>query len=314
MMTYRSIADLNARIVEQMHRLPRDIDLVVGVPRSGLLAANLFALYRNIPLADVDGFLEGRLLGGGDRLRFREFQDSPRRILVIDDSIVTGSAMSRVRERLSNYSGSAPILYAAVFGCEGIEHDIDFVLERTPRNRIFEWNVFHRSLIGDACVDIDGVLCRDPTEEENDDSDRYVEFLKTATPLHLPSPEIGWLVTSRLEKYREYTEGWMAAHGIRYKNLIMRDLPNAAARRADIPHGEYKAGVILEVGARFFIESSEHQARQIARLSGKPVFCVSTRSLIQSGDDVIPQSSTLRRAVRKARRIGRKAVKRVLNR
>ncbi|RUU06821.1 phosphoribosyltransferase, partial [Mesorhizobium sp. M7A.T.Ca.TU.009.01.3.2] len=37
-MHYRSISDMNDAIVRGLHRLPRDIDLVVGVPRSGVLA------------------------------------------------------------------------------------------------------------------------------------------------------------------------------------------------------------------------------------------------------------------------------------
>ena len=48
-MNYRSIADLNHTILKQLHMLPRDFDLVVGVPRSGMLPANLIALYLNLP-------------------------------------------------------------------------------------------------------------------------------------------------------------------------------------------------------------------------------------------------------------------------
>ena len=38
---YRSIADMNNIIVKNLQKLPHDIDLVVGIPRSGLLPANL---------------------------------------------------------------------------------------------------------------------------------------------------------------------------------------------------------------------------------------------------------------------------------
>lgn len=44
---------MNDTIVRNLHRLPRDIDLVVGIPRSGLLAANLLSLAANIPMADL---------------------------------------------------------------------------------------------------------------------------------------------------------------------------------------------------------------------------------------------------------------------
>ena len=58
-MNYRSVNDLNHCIVANLHRLPRDIDLVVGIPRSGVLAASLIALHLNLPLVDLDGFIEG---------------------------------------------------------------------------------------------------------------------------------------------------------------------------------------------------------------------------------------------------------------
>jgi len=42
---------------------------------------------------------------------------------------------------------------------------------------VFEWNALHHSNPERFCVDIDGVLCRDPTEAENDDGESYLEFL-----------------------------------------------------------------------------------------------------------------------------------------
>ena len=64
-MNYRSIAQLSDQLVAWSRELPPDLDLVVGLPRSGLLAANILALYRNLPVADLDGFLAGRTLGAG---------------------------------------------------------------------------------------------------------------------------------------------------------------------------------------------------------------------------------------------------------
>lgn len=73
--------------------------------------------------------------------------------------------------------------------------------------RVFEWNVLHHPVLNDACVDIDGVLCRDPTPAENDDGRKYREFLSTVEPTIVPGQRIGHLVTSRLEQYRPKT-GW----------------------------------------------------------------------------------------------------------
>lgn len=49
-MNYRSISDLNQIILKRLYIIPRDIDLVVGIPRSGMFPANLLALYLNRPV------------------------------------------------------------------------------------------------------------------------------------------------------------------------------------------------------------------------------------------------------------------------
>lgn len=42
---YRSIADLNRILLERLSLVPRDIDLIVGIPRSGMLPANFRLLF-----------------------------------------------------------------------------------------------------------------------------------------------------------------------------------------------------------------------------------------------------------------------------
>ncbi len=40
-------------------------------------------------------------------------------------------------------------------------------MEVIDRPRIFEWNVLHHpGILKDACLDIDGVLCHDPSHEQ----------------------------------------------------------------------------------------------------------------------------------------------------
>ena len=60
-MNFRTFGDLNRTIFSHIHTLPKDIDVVAGIPRSGLLAANIIALYLNLPLTDIDSLSEGRL-------------------------------------------------------------------------------------------------------------------------------------------------------------------------------------------------------------------------------------------------------------
>ncbi|WP_246674565.1 hypothetical protein [Mesorhizobium sp. B4-1-3] len=52
---------MNETTVRKLHRLPGDIDLVVGVPRSCILADAMVSLTANIPMTDLDSFLAGRI-------------------------------------------------------------------------------------------------------------------------------------------------------------------------------------------------------------------------------------------------------------
>ena len=66
-MNYRNIDDLNHCILQHLSILPRDFDLIVGVPRSGMFPANLLALYLNLPVTDIDSFRNGHIYQTGER-------------------------------------------------------------------------------------------------------------------------------------------------------------------------------------------------------------------------------------------------------
>jgi len=300
MIAYRSIADLNETIIRNMHRVPRDIDLVVGIPRSGLLAANILALHLNLPLTDLDGFLAGRLLNGGVRTKKHSLVldgSQKLKVLVIDDSLWSGNSIQSARSRIESTGVSHNILYGAVFVNPTNVKQADLWFEKVRPPRVFEWNIMHCAILERSCVDIDGVLCRDPTPEENDDGPKYEEFLRTAEPLLLPTVPVGWLVTCRLEKYRRQTEQWLTEHGVQYGELVMMDLPSKEARIASGSHARFKAEVFKATDAMLFLESSARQAQEIAVRAGKSVFCLETRRMEQPGLR-IPNRSDLKRALR----------------
>jgi uncharacterized HAD superfamily protein len=293
------------------------VDLVVGVPRSGMLAANLVALHCNLALTDVDGLLAGRIMKSGlqraDIGRQCDTVESCRKILVVDDSIVSGTEMSRVRSVIDATGLSSKVLYLAVIYTRDREADIDIGFDLCPTPRIFEWNVMHGHMLPKCCVDIDGVLCIDPTDEENDDGERYLDFLQNAQLLIRPTATIGTLVTSRLEKYRGETEAWLHKHDIRFERLVMMQYATMAERQAARAYTEFKAGVFSESSAELFIESSDEDAMKIAKLSGKPALCPETQTMYApSGIPHVKQQikagvqesrSLAFRAVRKLKRI-----------
>lgn len=289
-MEYRSVSDLSATIRRNLHRTPRDVEVVVGVPRSGILAASMVSLALNLPLADLDGFLAGRLLASG-RTRRRAALDTPatamRRALVVDDSVRTGAAAEEARRKLAAACPDIEFTFCAVYGTEAAAGAVDLVFEMVPEPRVFEWNVLHHPLLAQACVDIDGVLCVDPTPEDNDDGENYLRFLQNAQPLHTPTRSIGTLVTSRLERYRKETEAWLEAAGVQYGKLVMLDGVDSETRRREGLHGKFKGEYYRRSPSPLFIESDPAQAAEIARISGKNVLCTETFTLFRADEDAL---------------------------
>ena len=282
-MRYRSVAELDDDVVEWLHHLPGDLELIVGIPRSGLLAASLLALHLNLPMTDVEGLIEGRVLQPGPRYTGTVvgLLGEPRRVLVVDDSILLGRQLESVKKRIHAASLPHTIRYAALYPAPGSEKKVDFFFEIIETPRCFEWNVMHHPwVLSKTCMDIDGVLCRDPSSAENDDGPEYRQFLKRADRLYLPTAPIRWLVTARLEKYRSLTEEWLTTNGVEYSELVMMDYPDMAARRAANAYGSFKAEIYRRTGAILFVESSPALAAEIAHYSGKSVFCLETRRMI----------------------------------
>ena len=284
---YRSVADLNEVVTSNLARIPHDVDLVVGVPRSGLLAATLISLYLNRPLTDLQGLAERRLLGKGKRLipgYGADAFDDARRILVVDDCVSQGTEMMRSKEFVESLGLSEKTTFLTVFSFPEKPHLADITLEVIPRPMCFQWSFMHTPELKNYCLDIDGVICRDATKAEDDDGSNYEHFLKNASPLFVPTEQVGWLITSRLEKYRALTEEWLKRHGVQYSELIMMDLPTKEARERLGIHVQYKADAYVASGAKLFIESSPGIAALIAERTQKPVLCMTTNRIIGNPD------------------------------
>lgn len=309
MIQFRTLTDLDRTIRRGLSVLPQDLDLVVGIPRSGLLPATLLSHYLRLPLTDVEGLCERRLFrspredGRGDS---KDFFDRRLRILVVDDSVWSGNQMRATRERIARAGLNHEYSYCAIYVTPEGKRLVDYSMEVLPKTRLFAWNMTKHSILDVVCMDIDGVLCVDPTAEQNDDGQEYRRFLLEAASLYLPVLRVGWLVTNRLEKYRALTEEWLARHRVTYRHLIMMDLPDKEARLRSDSHATFKADVYRSSGALLFIESSDRQAREIARRSGLPVLCMDTRSMVYP-----PLSAMGRRVTLKIRKGFRSLIRRL---
>jgi uncharacterized HAD superfamily protein len=294
-LNFRSVAQLSDQLLHWSRTLPADIDVVAGIPRSGLLAANMLSLYMNVRLTDIDGLLEGRCFPWGIRRKkpgddgvagTGSFLDRPRKVLVLDDSLWSGRSMREARVRVTGAGLQHEILYGAVYVAPGHAADVDVCCEVLNGPRVFEWNVLHGKPLERFCVGLEGVLWQGLVR----DGERA-----TAAPLpmerrpHLvPTGEIGWLVTALAERFRPEVEAWLQRHGIRYRNLVMSEFANDALHGAGA-RAAWKAHVYRSTDATLYVEDSFWEAVAIARLSGRHVLCTRSMQLVQPGTVPLPR-------------------------
>lgn len=267
-LTFRSTADLVRDALEAARHLPRP-SVVIGVPKSGMIPAAVMANHWQVPLSTPGVFARWcETLGHGERdlAAVNATAGHTPRPLIVDDSVNTGRSMGEAMDAVSRV-------------CSHVDTLVIYDSVNTPHPRVYEWNLYYSWAIKRAAVDLDGVLCRDPTREENDDGERYRGFLWSVPPWrdHL---EVGYIVTARLEKYRAATEAWLGRHRIKYRALYMLDA-TAEERRAKRMHASFKASVAKGLDLALFVESSAVQAEQINALAGLPVYCEENGRLYQ---------------------------------
>lgn len=287
-MKFVTLAEMAKAIRENFHKVPHDVDFVVGIPRSGVIAAGIIAEFLNAPLIDLDSFVFGAAPTGGRRLRFHKNTGRARpRVLVVDDTIFHGRSMRGARAKLAPLAGKYDFTYLAVY-LEGPYDDVDVWLEdvRMFTNHfssfvIYEWNIFHHiSGFMSVCMyDIDGVMCVDPPDERS--GQPYVDYIEHATPLFTPTTPIGGIVTYRLAKYEGITRRWLADHNVEYGSLLMFPAATYEDRHASgVTPAAFKADAYnAATWAKLFVESDDRQAQVIAAKTGKPVYCVQTNKL-----------------------------------
>jgi len=281
-MNFRSVQDLNSIISTNISLLKcENFELVVGVPRSGMLPASILALKLNLPLMSISEYIDNSAITHGrtrkPSSKIVKAHDALK-VLIVDDSISSGDSIREVKVKIPEHL-LGKCRFMAIYGV-GKNTDIDIVLETVALPRIFEWNAMYHGIVKDACFDIDGVLCEDPAEWQNDDGEKYLEFIENAKPLYLPLTTIDTLVTNRLEKYRRETEAWLKKYNIKYHRLEMLQVESKEERLDQVDYFKHKSDVYKKSSAKIFYESSLQQAQEIYKRTKKPVYCVDEHFLI----------------------------------
>lgn len=293
MRKYITFEDLSKTIRNNFYKIPHDIDFVVGVPRSGVICGSIISEFLNVPLIDSNSFAHGATPTGGYRLhhydRIKQ-QKLKQKVLVVDDTVYGGTSMRKTKTLLNPLADNYNFIYMAVY-MEGFAKDVvDLYLEdvscytnNCTQCVLYEWNIFHHNekLMNHCIYDIDGVLCLNPPDERNEEE--YLKYIKNATPLFTPTAKIGEVLTYRLSKNREITEQWLKDNKIEYGKLTMFEANTWEERNKSGIKPEVFKGVYYKNNTSLvlFVESDDYQAKRIAEISGKPVYCVETNRMYQ---------------------------------
>lgn len=155
-MEYISINKMNQVIKENLYKIPNDVDLIVAIPRSGLLPATFISLLKNIPMCDLDSLLKDRLYSSGNTKNKNHFINSvseAKHILLVDDSSYSGTALINAKNNLpQNIISKCTTL--VIFANENTKNICDIYFEKINGSRIFEWNLFHHSYLKYGGLDL----------------------------------------------------------------------------------------------------------------------------------------------------------------
>jgi hypoxanthine phosphoribosyltransferase len=257
-----SIGDAFQLLVQSIEsKIPNEFDCLVGIPRAGLLFANILASLYGRPLATPEGFVRGEVWYAGECIIPKYF----KKVLVIEDSLFTGKQLKLAVEKLKDFKPEMEVKTASLFKKTGHDVAVDYVLVQHDCWTIGEWNLLTSlGFMGRLGVDLDGVLGEDCPTNVDDDGVQYCDWLSRAKPLFIPQFKVEAVITSRLEKYRPETEAWLRRHGVRYKVLIMLDLPSIKERTFNIVV-RHKANAIRHADLEWYWESNWKEAEQIHR-------------------------------------------------
>ena len=281
-MNFITYSDLSTMICKNLYKIPSDTDCIIGIPRSGMLPASIISLSLNLPLTDIDSFAKNRnifSIGNTKNIDYTKKKiNNLKKILVVDDSCNGGRALREAKAKLANIDG-INFVYLACIVTESSKNLVDLYFSIFSQPRLFEWNFMHSKQLENSCVDIDGVLCLDPTNEQNDDGEKYIDFIQNTPRKLYPTRKIGSIVSCRLEKYRSQTEKWLEQQKISYNTLVLMKYKTKEDRLKNGNHGKFKGNVYKSMeNMTLFIESNEKQAAEIAKISGKPVFCIDNQT------------------------------------
>lgn len=265
---YVTVEKIASDAAKWCSEMSSDFDYVIAMPRSGLLIGSVVACVLGKPLTTPDQVIAGRSPWKSKEFNSRVLNCAYNKVLLVDDTIVTGSQMQEAKKQLSGYLDGFELITSALYAAENAEVDRFYKRINSGHRYHCEYALMHHKH-GKIGYDIDGVLC----EDWRSGSDR-LEFLRTARPYKIPTYEIDFLCTGRHEKYREITENWLNAHFVSWKKLYM--LPDN-----EEDHIKFKTKILNMEKPYVFVESNKIIAENLNLNTGIPVVCTDENCMFE---------------------------------
>ncbi|CAM4196943.1 phosphoribosyltransferase [Vreelandella rituensis] len=273
---FKSYGDLGRDITKNFDKFSGDWDLVVGIPRSGMVPAYMIALALNVNCTDISSWVNNYPLKKGVTRGLRKELSSPwdaEKVLIVDDSIMSGKSLKSEIDALPDWLASRASTLA-VYSSKPIRNDVDIILDFLPHPRAFEWNIFHHNVMSRSCICLEGMI-----SEGGPGGDKDAMCFR-----YIPSRIIDTIVTCQNESSRHEVEAFLASCGISYQNLVMADNDTNVMAMDSLVR--FKVETFMASAAELFIEENSDQARLICQGARKPVFCLRDNCIYNPGDEI----------------------------
>lgn len=282
MIRYRSYLNLIDDIKNNIWKVPRDIDGIIGIERSGVIVANIISEYISVGVTSFNSFANYAGENVKDLFNIHGGRQiiTPKntgKYLVIDDTVCSGVRLNENMKFLkTKYQDFEFIVLVVYKDGANPAYMPDIILSGQDifDAHIYEWNLFNNYISYNTLYDFDGVLCLDPPSDEN--TEEYEAYLKNPTPRFLISIHRNFpinICTYRLAKYSKETLDFIKKCGLIPGKVYMFNAETREERNKIAPY-IYKAHVYGNSTYSLFIESNDFEAQMIHQLTSKPVISI----------------------------------------
>lgn len=237
-----------------------DYDVVVGIPRSGMIPAAMASLSLGVPLWTM-GKHGPSPLGAGLRMQdVKADQRKVKRMLILDDSSASGAQMALAKKAMAlPHLKDYDVTYAAVIVTPSGRRNVDLHHTVIELPHWFEWNFFGNTKLlrgFKVCAELE-VLA----DEEGNLMNTVPRFS------HIPTIMTALPATPHNETI---TRRWLTEQDITHDNLLLR--PSDIALNSE-EHIAWKVKQASRLGTGLFVAARANQAVRLTEHKFKTVLC-----------------------------------------